>query len=109
MNHYYDPSAEPDARYDHLDDLGQFDAATIREMTGYETDGSNEDFTADAITARRGGVAIQGFMLDSNEKGGLDHGAWLAANRDPVQAQTNHEGLRKVRQAIETSRTTEEA
>ena len=53
-----DKSFEAEQRYDHLDDLGQFDAATIREMSGHETDGENEDFTAEAIAARTGNIIL---------------------------------------------------
>ena len=57
-----DKSFEAEQQYDHLDDLGQFDAATIREMSGHETDGENEDFTAEAIAARAGTVALSGAL-----------------------------------------------
>lgn len=55
---YHDNAAETEAAYDHLDDLGQHSAAEIREITGYETDGSNEDFSPDAIKARLGSVVM---------------------------------------------------
>lgn len=55
------PEASQEQSYDHLDDTSIFDAATIRKMTGYESDGGNEDFTADAIAARTGSVAMSGF------------------------------------------------
>lgn len=55
---YHDRSAEADVAYDRLDDQGQYTAAEIREQTGYEIDGTNEDFSADAIKARLGSVAM---------------------------------------------------
>lgn len=63
-----DRSAEQEAAYDRLDDQGQLDAATIREMTGYDTDGSNEDFTAEAITARTGNIALSSETNDPRQK-----------------------------------------
>lgn len=55
--------------YDHLDGTGLFDAATIREMADYETDGDNRDFTAEAIAARTGNIALTGAeVADSRER-----------------------------------------
>lgn len=99
-----DPSFESERHYDHLDDTGLFDAATQRQMAGLETDGSNEDFTAEAIAARTGNVMLAGYMQDTpsdkSEKGGLDYQAWAVANADPAQARINAEGLQKVRRAL---------
>lgn len=55
---YYDSAPEVEAAYDRLDDQGQSTAAEIREETGYEPDGTNEDFTVDAIEARLGRVTM---------------------------------------------------
>lgn len=97
--------ARQEQHYDHLDDTGMFDAATMRQKSGLETDGTNEDFTADAIAARTGNVMLAGYMQDApsdkSEKGGLDHQAWAAANTDTEQAKINAEGLRNVRDALE--------
>jgi hypothetical protein len=46
------PQEHAEAMYDHYDDVGVDDAATIRQQTGYEGDGSNDDFSAEAIRAR---------------------------------------------------------
>ena len=103
---YHDAAAEAEAHYDRLDDLGQFDATTIREMTGYETDGSNEDFTAEAIAARSGSVALHDTVEHPhlNQKGGLSHVGWSKSNQDPEQAAINHTGLQKAREALEAAR-----
>ena len=53
-----DPSQHAEAEYDRLDDMGQFDAAEIRARSGFEGDGTNTDFTADAIRARNPDVAF---------------------------------------------------
>lgn len=55
------PSFESEQAYNHLDDTGMFDAATIREMTGFETDGDNEAFSARNIAERTGSVALAGY------------------------------------------------
>ena len=78
------PDFTSEQQYDHYDSQGIFDAATIREKSGYETEGSNEDFTAEAIAARVGSVALDGFSHDQdvpqfdgiNQKGGLNHVAY---------------------------------
>lgn len=95
-----DRSEEQELAYDHLDNMGQFDAATIREMSGYESDGSSEDFSVDAITARAGGeLALKAMAANfrGNPKYGLNKSAW--ANQSPAQKAINSEGLRKVREA----------
>jgi hypothetical protein len=102
INH--SPEAAADKQYDHLDGLGQFNATEIREMTDYETDGTNEDFSVEAITARAGGaIAIKGageaFWQEQNQKGGFNH-AELVHNT-PEQKAINAEGLAKVRAAKE--------
>ena len=100
-----DRTAEQEAAYDHLDDQGQFDAATIREMTGYETDGSTEDFSVEAITARAGGelaLKAMGAEFHGNPKYGLDKSAW--ANQSPEQKAINREGLRQVKEAKQLGR-----
>lgn len=97
----YDRSEQAELEYDRLDDQGQFTAAEIREMTDYETDGSNEDFTVEAITVRAGGeLALKGvgFEFHGNPKDGLNKQAW--ANQSPTQKAINAEGLNKVRNAL---------
>lgn len=63
------PYHEQEQAYDHLDDTGLFDAATVRELSGYETDGENADFTAEAIAARAGNIALTGAeVIDDREE-----------------------------------------
>lgn len=104
---YHDISATQEQRYDHYDDVGEHDAATIRAMTGLETNGTNTDFTVDAITTRAGGeLALKGmgieFWQKQNQKGGFNHQE-LAGNT-PEQKAINAEGYAKLRAAITASK-----
>lgn len=101
----YDPAAQAEREYDRLDDQGQFDAATIREMSGLETDGKNEDFTAEAIIARAGGELVLRDVIansESNPKYGLNAQAW--ARQGAAQKEINAAGLRSAREELHRRR-----
>ena len=97
------PDVFTEQQYDRLDDQGMYDAATIREKTGYETDGSNEDFTYEAIAARVGTVVLNNLEDESqippfdgiNQKGGLNHVAYR--NQSPEQKAITARGIAEAR------------
>lgn len=106
------PDSYSEEHYDTLDDQGLFDAATIRQITGYETDGLHKDFTAEAIASRAGNVAIESFQksagteapahIQNNQKGGLNHVAY--ARRSPEQILIDERGVMLARNLTRKNR-----
>jgi hypothetical protein len=88
--------------FDRYDDMGVDDAATIRQKTGYEPDGTNDDFSADAIRGRNPNLHFQDAQdtQPGNQKGGLSHEAWLDSFRDPAQRRIHEAGIEAGRLAM---------
>jgi len=89
------PEADAEARYDHYDDIGVDDAATIRLQTGYEPDGAPADFSAEAIAARNGAhdYYVREFRL---------HEDWTRA--DDARRQQTSERIAKLQGLIEPTK-----
>ncbi len=100
------PDSLAEQQYDRLDDLGVFDAATIRQMTGYEADGSNKDSIDREVASHSGNIALKGFGTvtgdASNQKGGLDHTAY--ARHSPRQKEITSRGVALTRNQLRNSR-----
>lgn len=96
---YIDPSVRQEEAYDQYDQKGMHNAFEIRERTDYETDGTNEDFSAAAIRDRLGDVAVQS-SFSENQKGGLDHKAWSEATQDSEQQKTVQEQIARLREEV---------
>jgi len=106
-----------EAHYDHLDQQGEWNAAEMRQMSGYEPEHDNADFTAEAIESRLGPAAMGAFgnveleteTLEphdgSNPKDGLNHRAWAKHLQDPAERERIQRHIAEARQSMhDTSR-----
>ena len=106
-----------EAHYDTLDQQGEWNAAEMRQMSGYEPEHDNDDFTADAIASRLGPAALGAFEDlqpdpvephdGSNPKHGLDYRSWAKNSQTPEQKARIQRGIDEARANIKPMHTGE--
>lgn len=103
-----DPESTTEAMYDRYDDNGEHDAATLRAMTGLETDGTADDFSAAAIMARNPQFEFTtepAAHPDDMKHYGVNAAAYRRAHEaDPTRRDRDLLGVSAARLAIERAR-----
>lgn len=96
-----------ETEYDRLDDMGQFDAATIREQIGMEVH-DNADFTGDAIRARHPELShdskdqpAQAVAPGDMAHYGFNLSGWLNSTATPEGQRRTRNGVAAARLAIQ--------